>query len=98
MLAVTRYSPEYVAQTRKAIGAQVAAYAELAKAANGAGPALESFEHVFFNNMVLVLDHCFLHRARGPEGKDGNPMNEARVIANSLVENDGRLLADTQIK
>jgi hypothetical protein len=98
MLGVSKYSPEYVAATRKAIDAQVKAYDQVAKPANGAGPALESFEHVFFNNMVLVLDHHFMHRLRTGEGKDGNPMNETRVIANSLMENDGRLLADKQIK
>jgi len=98
MLGVSEYSPEYIAATRKSINAQVKAYDNVAKAARGAGPALESFEHVFFNNMVLVLEHHFVHRLRTAEGKDGNPMNESRVIANSLMEDGGRLRADKQIK
>jgi hypothetical protein len=98
MLGVSKYSPEYIAATRKAISAQVKAYDEVARAANGAGRALDTFEHVFFNNMVLVLEHHFMHRLRTGEGKDGNPMNESRIIASSLMENGGRLLADKQIK
>jgi hypothetical protein len=98
MLGVSKYSPEYVAATRKALNAQVKAYDNLAKAADGAGPALQSFEHVFFNNMVLVLEQHFVHRLRTGEGKDGNPMNESRVLAASLIENGGRMLADKQIR
>ena len=98
MLGVSKYSPEYIAATRKSINAQVKAYDQVAKAADGAGPALESFEHVFFNNMVLVLEQHFVHRLRTGEGKDGNPMNESRVIAGSLIENGGRMLADKQIR
>ena len=59
---------------------------------------MDAFEPVFFNNMVLVLDSFFTHRLRGMEGKDGNPLNEVRVIQISLVENDGRLTVDTTIK
>jgi hypothetical protein len=39
--------------------------------------------------MVLGLDHYFLHRVRKLEGKDGNPLNEVRVICDSLTDNDG---------
>jgi hypothetical protein len=48
--------------------------------------------------MVLALDEYFVHRLRGQEGKDGNPANEVRLLAASIIENDGRLVADKQIK
>ena len=48
--------------------------------------------------MVLALDQYFVHRLRGQEGKDGNPANEVRLLTVSITENDGRLVADTQIR
>jgi hypothetical protein len=48
--------------------------------------------------MVLVLDSFFTHRLRGMEGKDGNPLNEVRVLCSSLVENGGAFGADSTIK
>ena len=60
--------------------------------------ALEAFEPQFFNNLVLVLDTLFVHRTRALEKKDGNPLNDVRVLSNSLLQNEGVLLADKTIK
>jgi hypothetical protein len=86
--------------------AQLAAYRVLVTTAQekvGAGKssftsAVESFEPLFFNNLVLVLDNFFVHRARGLEKKDGNPLNEVRMLCNSILQNDGMLAADKTIK
>jgi hypothetical protein len=59
---------------------------------------LESFEPLFFNNLVLVMDRSFVHRTRALEGKDVNPMNEVRMIWDSLLENSGKLTANKTIK
>jgi hypothetical protein len=40
----------------------------------------------------------FMHRMRAQEGKDGNPLNEVRMICNSILTNDNKLLADNTIK
>lgn len=32
------------------------------------------------------------------EGKDGNPLNEVRVLCNSLLNNGGLMASDKQIK
>ena len=95
MLSVAKYSQDHVDRCRARIGTDVASFAEAAKAANG---KLAPLEPVFFNNMVLVLDHYFLHRARTAEGKDGNPLNETRVLCNSLTDNDGVMVADKAIR
>jgi hypothetical protein len=103
MLSVSRYTPEYVAQARSSIDSQISAYDGLAKAAAAASEprldaALAEFEPTFFNNMVLALDHYFLHRGRNLEGKDGNPLNEARVLCNSMADNNGVMAADKTIR
>jgi hypothetical protein len=61
--------------------------AAVAKLLEGDAPGLG-------NAAVLVLDHWFVHRQRGAEGKDGNPMNEVRVLAESIVHHDGILTVD----
>jgi hypothetical protein len=94
MLAMSSYPPEYVEAARAAVEARVAAYRKVA----GDGPAFEEFEPVFFNDLVVVLENYFVHRLRAAEGKDGNPLNEVRLIATSLMSGDGRMVADKQIK
>ena len=48
--------------------------------------------------MVMVLDDYFLHRSRNMELKDGNPLNEVRVLCNSLLNGDGVVVADKAVK
>jgi hypothetical protein len=97
MLAVTKYPPEYVDTCRAAMAAQIKAYKRLAKAA-GDGAPRTAFEPLFFNNLVLVLNAYFVHRTRALEGKDGNPMNEVRMLGNSILDNDAVLTAEKAIK
>jgi hypothetical protein len=101
MLAVSTYDQDYIDKCRAKVAAQVAAYEALVQAArDGAktGSAVDAFEPLFFNNMVLVLDALFVHRLRNKEGKDGNPVNEVRVLSESLVQADGTLTVPKGIK
>ena len=101
MLGVSTYDQDYIDKCRERVTAQVAAYEAVAAAArNGAkgGSAVDAFEPLFFNHMVLVLDALFVHRLRNREGKDGNPVNEVRVLSESLMENDGVLAVPKSIK
>jgi hypothetical protein len=59
---------------------------------------LDAFEPQFLAHMVLALDAYFVHRVRNKELKDGNPLNEVRLLATSIMSNDGLLVADKQVK
>lgn len=102
MLGIGHYSAAYVDACRRKVEAQVTAYRDLMKVVTGAGsrlqPTLDAFDQQFFRSMLLALDHYFDHRLRGQELKDGNALNELRVLCNSIMHNDGRLMGDTQIK
>jgi hypothetical protein len=50
-----------------------------------------TLEGLVFAQAVVVLDAWFADRPRDLEGDDGNPMNEVRVIADSVVGNDSVL-------
>jgi hypothetical protein len=96
MLAVNKYPQAYVDACRSSMEKQLAAYRSLAKSAKPS--ALEAFEPPFFNNLVLVLDSFFVHRTRGLEKKDGNPLNEVRRLCQSILQNEGVLAPDKTIK
>jgi hypothetical protein len=102
MLAVNTYANEYIKECRSRMEQQLAAYRALVSSmeANEAAAraAVESFEPLFFRNLLLVLDHYFVHRTRAIEGKDGNPLNELRMLCSSILHNDGVLTADKTIK
>jgi hypothetical protein len=98
MLGRKNYTKEEIEHGKKALNEQLTAYKKLAKATDGA--ALTLFNEHFFNNMTLVMDRYFVHRLPGAdyEGKDGNPLNEVRVIVDSLITNNGIMRSDNQIK
>lgn len=48
--------------------------------------------------MVLVLDRYFVHRLRMVAGKDGNPLKQVEMIADSLMNNEGVLRGNNVIK
>jgi len=85
MLARNTYEQEYIDACRARVGADLDAI--------GAGADAR-----VYNDLVMLLDYFFVHRTRNLEGKDGNPINEVRVIGNSLLENNGVMAAEKQIK
>jgi hypothetical protein len=48
--------------------------------------------------MLLVLDHLFVHRLRTIEGKDGNPLNEVRMLGDCLMSKNGVMRGDRAIR
>jgi hypothetical protein len=90
MLGMKTYPQDYIDTCRARVDDDVAAFRKLATAARSKGvnaKALDGAEAAFCNAMVLVLDSLFVHRLRTVEGKDGNPLNEVRVLANSMMHN-----------
>lgn len=64
----------------------------------GSTPRSARFEPLFFSHLVLALDHYFGHRSWTMELKDGNPINEVRVLCNAIMHHDGVMTADKRIK
>lgn len=103
MLGRKTYTQPELDHARAAVAEQIAAYDTLARAVDAAADAratsaLATFEPLFFNNMVLVLDRFFEHRVRQVAGEDGNPLNEVELLADSLMNNDGLLRASSVIR
>jgi hypothetical protein len=48
--------------------------------------------------MLRVLDTSLSHRTRTIEGKDGNALNEVRVLGNSILQKTRAFSADEAIK
>ena len=78
MLSQKKYPAAYISSCKKKITAAVNAWAQLPGKPSG-------FEHLYFENQVLILELMFIHRMRGQEGKDGNPLNEVRMLAASIL-------------
>lgn len=84
------YTQDYVDAARARTARQAATFvAETA--------ITPEFESVFFNNLLVVLDAAFVHRSAEVVLGDGNPLNEVKLIVASLLENDEKLGAGSQI-
>lgn len=82
MLGTKQYTKHYMDECRQRVEDATAAYREMPAKSEG-------FESLYFNNLVLLLDYFFVHRLRMVAGKDGNPLNEVRILCNSIVANNG---------
>jgi hypothetical protein len=91
MLGMSSYPQAYIDDCKARVESQLATYRKSA-------PKNGDLDAAFFNNLVIVLDSFFMHRLRGKEGKDGNPLNEVRVLVGSMMANGERLMFDKQIK
>ncbi|WP_049785516.1 hypothetical protein [Cellulomonas gilvus] len=97
MLAQGTYDADYLAGCRAQIGADIAAFDNARIDAQGSEDVLGDLELSYFAALLLSLEMRFVDRPRDVEGTDGNPLNEVRVIARSLMTNGGRMLADASL-
>jgi len=95
VLSVSSYAKDYVDACRAKVAAQLASYRNVLAAKPS---EIDAFERQLFNHMILALDHYFVHRSRTMEGKDGNPLNEVRMLCTAIMENEGRMSADKTIR
>jgi hypothetical protein len=86
MLLRTGYDRHYIASCRESIGAAVE---ELRRV--GAGSAA-------WNQLVPALDRWFSIRNPKVEGRDGNPINEVRAIAEAVTEHGSVMAVPRGIK
>jgi hypothetical protein len=106
MLCENNYTQKYIDECRSKIDAQILAYRDLVATAKNKSAndeqlldtAINAFEPHFFNNMVLVLECYFVHRARAIEKKDGNPLNKMRMLCNLMLNNNHFMCEDKTIK
>lgn len=98
MLGRKAYTQEEIDSGREAIRRLLECYDSL-RAEVTSSVAVDRFEGPFLNGLLLTLDRHFVHRLSGPnyEGKNGNPLNEVRIICDSLLTNGGRMRSDKQI-
>jgi len=90
MLTMTSYPVEYVSACRERIASDAAAFAK--------SKAPASLEQPYFRNLLLALELSFVHRTRAIEGKDGNPLNEVRVLTDSMLLHGGVMTPQKSIK
>ena len=105
MLAMDSYSRDYVDGCRARMLDRVASFQAVEAAARSArsgsselDAALNELENAFFNDLLVVMDSSFVHRARAVEEKDGNALNEVRLMTHSIMSNDGVMGVDRTIK
>ena len=105
MLCVNSYRKDYINECRSRMESQLAAYNVLVTTARektgtskSINLAVDSFKPLFFNNLVVVLDGFFVHRSRTLEKKDGNPLNEVRMMCNSILQNHGVMSGEKTLK
>ena len=94
MLSQSSYPAAYVAASRAAVRDHLDAYDALPLSAADRA----AFEPGYLRQLVLALDTYALHRSRGQEGKDGNPLNEVRTICGTLMRGESCLRADSTIR
>lgn len=101
MHARKTFTTDEIARAKAVIDAQLKAYRAVADAAEispndeDLNEAVDYFNSMFFNNLVLVLDRFFVDRDRSVVGTAPNPLNELEMICDSLMYNDGVFRTDT---
>ena len=95
MLAVNKYTQEYVYDCKSKVELQLSTYRNLTAKAKHLDKTndrslhhtIEAFEKPFLNNMVIVLDAMFVNRTRAIEGKD-NVLSDVRLLCKEILSDN----------
>ncbi len=96
MLGKSSYPTAQVAAARAEFAALARTWRGVA-AKSEAGARAEAEAQVFAQ-MVVALEGWFVHRLRSVEGKDGNALNEVRLLALGVTANGGYFPSDGVIR
>jgi hypothetical protein len=81
------YDCGYIDAARSAFAERVRVFDVLPEDTRG----LADFEPVYFNTLVVALDHYFVRLTDGQIGGQGNPIHEIRARSASIMSHDGRV-------
>jgi hypothetical protein len=98
MIAVNKYTQEYVYECRSRVELQLSTYRNLTAKAKHLDKTndrslhhtIEAFEKPFLNNMVIVLEAMFVNRTRAIEGKD-NVLADVRLLCKEILSDDNHV-------
>ena len=82
----------------RAVTANPMAQLEACRSAMRAAMAACPDAPAVLNPIVLAQDGWFVHRMRGRKGKDGNPLNEVRLICLGITRNGGSFPSGATIR
>jgi hypothetical protein len=94
MLNVNQYSSAYISECRARFNEQLSAYQRLVEDSDA--PNVSSFERKFCRTLLLSLDNSFVNRV-DHELPGTLVLSEVRVLCDSLLRNDGRVLNDRRM-
>ncbi len=104
MLSQTKYTAEYIQTCRAKIDADIERYNYLVATARSEhstnetlDAAIATFEPVFFNNLLLVLDGYFVHRGKDIQEAAGGSLEEVRSMCQSIMHNSNKMSKDNAI-
>ena len=100
MPCVDKYAIDYVDACRTRFTILVSAFEALSSTVEATDSrqrvAMAAFEPHVFNNMLVALDAHFVNRTH-LTAKDGNPLDEVRMLVTSIMNNDGVLTGNASI-
>lgn len=82
-----RYPRAYVDACETRVEEEIEAFRALT--AGSPPEAVERFEPVCFGNLVVILNAMFIHRVGAPADPVADVLEEVRLLADSLLGNDG---------
>jgi hypothetical protein len=92
-MSLNPYDCGYIDAARSAFAERVRVFDVLPEDTRG----LADFEPVYFNTLVVALDHYFARLTDGRDGPESGPLHEIQARSASIMSHDGRVTDDRPI-